>query len=485
MPFPENQCPKPQAVLTKDKAIEIFKISLKRSSAEKPNASLLAREYGVNEKTIRDIWTGRTWRDETQPLAIDRKPRPPVKTGRPLGCKDTAPRRRKINGMKPKGVLDSHIINRSHTCAPERICLRTSDQVLRSITATWTSNPYVEADTGRTISIPCDPDHSLPEPKEKRLLPEPTGQWHHSPTLLAVSQLTSNPCLPKIKQPSVHDNPSSHIPTPHCPPPPAILTPSPANRIRSAGCADAAPGAPSDVQCGLLRAGGSLFPPQPFAPSCQPLTELPPLFCLPPQPARGAFPCVASPAAFPPVWPADLASWAGPPAASYPQPWTGNQPRQAACEDWASHLALGGLLLAALRQHNQTPAAIPPPPPPPPQRTRVKCRLPIRETETETETETEIETERAAPITAIKRIKQARLHDTVHSRATTRAGRDGQSDCAGTRAPSTGPGPAARRALRVPAGHPVVHLDPGRGRSAQPIARAQGSASISTKTWIP
>ena len=23
----------------------------------------MAREYGVNEKTIRDIWTGRTWYD--------------------------------------------------------------------------------------------------------------------------------------------------------------------------------------------------------------------------------------------------------------------------------------------------------------------------------------------------------------------------------------------------------------------------------------
>ena len=87
---------KPRAVLTSDQAIEIFRLSMPTESAKKrPTATSVARQFGVNEKTIRDIWSGRTWDDETLPLDFNRSPKKAKKTGRPLGCKDSVPRKLK------------------------------------------------------------------------------------------------------------------------------------------------------------------------------------------------------------------------------------------------------------------------------------------------------------------------------------------------------------------------------------------------------
>ena len=87
---------KPRAVLTSDQAIEIFRLSMPTESAKKrPTATSVARQFGVNEKTIRDIWSGRTWDDETLTLDFNRSPKKAKKTGRPLGCKDSVPRKLK------------------------------------------------------------------------------------------------------------------------------------------------------------------------------------------------------------------------------------------------------------------------------------------------------------------------------------------------------------------------------------------------------
>ena len=94
---------KPRAILNKEKVIEIFQMSLTTSSdAAKPSAALVSRAYGVSEKTIRDIWTGRTWHEETQPLDKTRQPRVRGKAGRPLGRKDSAPRRRRTSNASPR-----------------------------------------------------------------------------------------------------------------------------------------------------------------------------------------------------------------------------------------------------------------------------------------------------------------------------------------------------------------------------------------------
>ena len=87
---------KPTAVLTKDQAMEIFRLSLVQSSPKKrPTATSVSRAFSVSEKTVRDIWCGRTWHEETLPLDPNRSPRAARKIGRPIGRKDSGPRRPK------------------------------------------------------------------------------------------------------------------------------------------------------------------------------------------------------------------------------------------------------------------------------------------------------------------------------------------------------------------------------------------------------
>jgi hypothetical protein len=62
------QACKTRAILTEDQAIAIFRTKLLNDSQFPPNrvsASDVSQQYGVNEKTIRDIWKGRTWLRET------------------------------------------------------------------------------------------------------------------------------------------------------------------------------------------------------------------------------------------------------------------------------------------------------------------------------------------------------------------------------------------------------------------------------------
>ena len=82
------------AILTEQQAVEIFRFKLTNESAlsrtqEQVKAKVLSRRYGVSDKTIRDIWKGRTWFRETMHLDPARagmavRLRPP---GRPKGSK--------------------------------------------------------------------------------------------------------------------------------------------------------------------------------------------------------------------------------------------------------------------------------------------------------------------------------------------------------------------------------------------------------------
>ena len=82
-----STAPKPRAVLTRDDAIAIFKLKESLQPATK-----VSRFYGVSEKAVRDIWTGRTWSAETWHLDTTRalKIKP---SGRPQGSRDTKPRK--------------------------------------------------------------------------------------------------------------------------------------------------------------------------------------------------------------------------------------------------------------------------------------------------------------------------------------------------------------------------------------------------------
>jgi hypothetical protein len=84
---------KPRAKLSEAEVLAIFQA---RESASM--AARLATIYGVNEKTVRDIWTGRTWSRETWHLDTSR----PIQlkaTGRPKGCRDKRPRKSRVTGL--------------------------------------------------------------------------------------------------------------------------------------------------------------------------------------------------------------------------------------------------------------------------------------------------------------------------------------------------------------------------------------------------
>ena len=87
--YPVVKESKPRARLSEDQAITIFQSKSSASSAVN-----LARVYGVSEKAVRDIWKGRTWSKETWHLDTSR-PFQLKLTGRPKGCKDKKPRKKK------------------------------------------------------------------------------------------------------------------------------------------------------------------------------------------------------------------------------------------------------------------------------------------------------------------------------------------------------------------------------------------------------
>jgi hypothetical protein len=74
--------------------MDIFRLSLTHAPhKERPTAVSVARAFHVSEKTVRDIWSGRTWHNETLPLDVNRIPRAARKTGRPPGRCDSKPRK--------------------------------------------------------------------------------------------------------------------------------------------------------------------------------------------------------------------------------------------------------------------------------------------------------------------------------------------------------------------------------------------------------
>ena len=93
-----QQQPRRRAILTQLQAIEIFRFRYECSlSMMVSSASVVAKRYGVNERTIRDIWKQRTWTHATSCLTEGADPMAERKMGRPVGSKDTRPRKQKLS----------------------------------------------------------------------------------------------------------------------------------------------------------------------------------------------------------------------------------------------------------------------------------------------------------------------------------------------------------------------------------------------------
>jgi hypothetical protein len=81
-----------QRVLTPQMAVFLYKSKLTNPTL---SAGTIAKLIGVNDKTIRDVWCGRTWARETKHLDPTRRDKPnPPGAGRPIGAKDKKPRAR-------------------------------------------------------------------------------------------------------------------------------------------------------------------------------------------------------------------------------------------------------------------------------------------------------------------------------------------------------------------------------------------------------
>ena len=80
---------KARAKLTQSDVLHIY-----HCKGSATSATALSKHYGVSEKAVRDIWTGRTWSKETWHLDKS-QPFPAKKMGRPIGRKDAQPRKQR------------------------------------------------------------------------------------------------------------------------------------------------------------------------------------------------------------------------------------------------------------------------------------------------------------------------------------------------------------------------------------------------------
>ena len=91
---------KPGVKLSPAEVLCIFK---KKGASS--TASAVSRFYGVSEKTIRDIWNGRTWAKETWHLDTSRILCIKL-AGRPKGRKDSRPRKKRSDQHQATSVSD-------------------------------------------------------------------------------------------------------------------------------------------------------------------------------------------------------------------------------------------------------------------------------------------------------------------------------------------------------------------------------------------
>jgi hypothetical protein len=87
--MPQHRSQKRRAILTELQASEKFTVrSASTMSMILSSPSVLAKRYGINERTVRDIWMQCTWTHATCSLAANAGPMAKRKMGRPVGAKN-------------------------------------------------------------------------------------------------------------------------------------------------------------------------------------------------------------------------------------------------------------------------------------------------------------------------------------------------------------------------------------------------------------
>jgi hypothetical protein len=202
-----HACLKQRAVLTKDQAIEIFRLSLTHSSNKKrPTAVSVSRAFNISEKTVRDIWSARTWHDDTLPLDVNRTPRPAKKIGRPPGKIDSNPR-------KPRTVKSLHLRNQRPSL-PLHVPAPPSLHPICGVQHPYSPPPSAYSPPPARPG-PCNPPLFLPAQTLPRL-PQQTFTAHQQHWQVAATV----PCPP-----GSDFNPSQAPPHVRPPPPAFFLVP--------------------------------------------------------------------------------------------------------------------------------------------------------------------------------------------------------------------------------------------------------------------
>ncbi len=152
-----NSALKTRAKLSVDQVIEIFN----SKGTATISAANVARQYGISEKTVRDIWKGRTWCGETWHLDTTRvvhtKP-----IGRPKGCKDSKPRKPKSDSaddLAPDSVVGDDASAHSGSESSG-----SGDRVhaVSSLADFSTMDGYDASCAVHSTSAPCRPHDALP-----------------------------------------------------------------------------------------------------------------------------------------------------------------------------------------------------------------------------------------------------------------------------------------------------------------------------------
>ena len=181
-----SKIPKPRAILTAQQAVHIFELKQRMSTSNRGNRSLsaagVARVFSVNEKTVRDIWKGRTWSRETQHMDCSRQM--VIKhPGRPKGCKDAKPRRQR-NSDRHRPSHEEQPVDRS-TC-------HSSLQVAEGQPAKWFEYPQSNTQSPSSVTGGKDrfDDHDRPVWQEYN--PEQSMSDQHWPVSASTGSIDAH-----------------------------------------------------------------------------------------------------------------------------------------------------------------------------------------------------------------------------------------------------------------------------------------------------
>ena len=210
---------KTRTVLTEEQVIQIFRVKLANTHAgtrvkDKVSAASLAKVYMVGEKTIRDIWTGRTWfrelihLDPARAMMLERLRMP----GRPRGSQDKKAKHEGPIGMwaeqLPSLAAPSSSQNASdaratildyvghEACPTTNIAMNASPASFQLILASVSTRDKVQTHSAQlqtsnlsaaAHSAPGTPASRLPAPSTQA--PMPPSPVRHGPAEEAVDPL--------------------------------------------------------------------------------------------------------------------------------------------------------------------------------------------------------------------------------------------------------------------------------------------------------